>query len=116
MSSRAIAANAAVTAAAPRPPPARAANANVRRRTAEDVIAPATFRGTLDIRSSPVGARVFINGAPAGTTPLLLENVRIGSRAVRLELDGYEAWSGLVRVVANQRARTTAVMRRSPGG
>jgi hypothetical protein len=88
----------------PAAPPARASRD-------DDPIERVTFRGALQIRSLPGGARVFINGTPAGVTPLLLQNERIGSRAVRLELDGYDTWTGLVRVVANQRTVTSAVLR-----
>jgi hypothetical protein len=88
----------------PAAPPARAPGD-------DDPIERVTFRGALQIRSLPAGARVFINGTAAGVTPLLLPNERIGSRAVRLELDGYDTWTGLVRVVANQRTVTSAVLR-----
>lgn len=77
----------------------------------DEPIERVTFRGALQIRSLPGGARVFINGTPAGVTPLLLPNERIGSRAVRLELDGYDTWTGLVRIVANQQTVTSAVLR-----
>jgi hypothetical protein len=60
------------------------------------------------VNSAPRGARVLINGVPVGTTPLLLKDIPVGSRAVRLELDGYKKWSSVVRVVANQRVRTAA--------
>jgi hypothetical protein len=65
------------------------------------------FRGSLALNSDPPGAQVFFNGEPAGVTPLTLARVPAGSRAVRIELEGYEAWSASVRVVANQRTRVT---------
>jgi hypothetical protein len=71
------------------------------------------YRGSLAVSSAPKGARVLINGVPVGTTPLLLKDVPVGSRVVRLELDGYERWSSAVRVVANQRVRTAADLQRS---
>jgi hypothetical protein len=58
--------------------------------------------GTLSVQSLPQGASVFINNEYAGQTPLVLRAVPAGSRAVRLRLDGYDAWSRGVRVVANQ--------------
>jgi len=65
------------------------------------------FRGSLALNSNPQGAQVLVNGEPAGTTPLTLARVPAGSRVVRIELEGYEPWSTLVRVVANQRTRVT---------
>ena len=63
------------------------------------------FRGSLAVNSDPPGAQVFVNGEPAGMTPLTLARVPAGSRAVRIELEGYETWSTSARVVANQRTR-----------
>jgi hypothetical protein len=74
----------------------------------------AGYRGSLAVNSAPTGARVLVNGVPVGTTPLLLNDLPVGSRVVRLELDGYERWSSAVRVVANQRVRTAVDLRPSP--
>lgn len=60
-----------------------------------------SFRGSLIVSSQPSGAYVSLNGLRAGTTPLVLKNQRVGSRAVRIELEGYEAWTSAVQVVTN---------------
>ena len=86
-------------------------NASVQRAASAKL---AGYRGSLAVSSAPTGARVLVNGVPVGTTPLLLKDVPVGSRVVRLELDGYEKWSSAVRVVANQRVRTAADLQRSP--
>ena len=62
----------------------------------------------LFIASRPPGAKVFMDGKPAGTTPVTLRAVPIGSHAIRLEHDGYRRWSSAVRVVASQQNRITA--------
>jgi len=69
---------------------------------------PASFRGSLIVRSQPPGARVSVGGEPAGVTPAVLRGVPIGSRVVRVEADGYEAWSASVQVVADQQTQVTA--------
>ena len=74
------------------------------------------FRGALTVRSSPAGARVFLNGVLAGTTPLLLNNLAVGSRAMRLERDGYVRWSSTVRIVANERTSVAATLRPASSG
>jgi len=76
-----------------------------------DVILPArqplasarriAFRGSMIVYSRPSGARVFLNGRGAGTTPLVLKDQSVGSRVVRIELDGYQAWTSAVQVVTN---------------
>jgi hypothetical protein len=85
----------AKSAAAParRPPPERAAQA------------PVTFTGTLFVDSHPQGATVVIDGKPMGKTPLRLNDVRIGTHVVRLELARHRPWYSTARVVAGQDVR-----------
>jgi PEGA domain-containing protein len=71
------------------------------------------FRGSVSISSQPQGADVFMNGQRVGTTPLVLQNLDVGSRALRLTLDGHETWSRAVQVVANERATVVARLQRS---
>lgn len=71
------------------------------------------FRGSLAVRSNPDGAAVFMNGQQVGTTPLMLKDLPIGSRAVRLTLDGYEPWSRSVQVVAQQHTTVAAALQQS---
>jgi hypothetical protein len=53
---------------------------------------------------------VYINGQRMGVTPLELQELPVGSRAMRVEADGYAAWSSLVRVVADQRTNVTITL------
>jgi hypothetical protein len=69
------------------------------------------FRGSLIVSSQPPGAYVSLNGSRAGTTPLVLKNQRVGSRAVRIELDGYEAWTSAVQVVTNTSTNVRAALK-----
>ena len=70
------------------------------------------YAGDLVIESKPSGAKVYIDNKVAGTTPLSLRNVAVGSHVVRLERDGYRRWSSSVRVVAAERNRVTASLER----
>lgn len=81
-----------------------------------EIVAPLrrdAFRGSLQINSRPDGAAVFINGRQVGTTPLVLGDLPIGSRVVRLTLAGYEPWSRAVQVVAYQRTGLAATLQAS---
>jgi hypothetical protein len=80
---------------APAPAPAAAAATDVR------TVAP--FIGGMEITSEPAGAQVFVNGRLEGVTPLVIDGLPIGTRAVRVEAQDYIAWSSSVRVVANER-------------
>jgi len=72
-----------------------------------------SYLGSLAINSKPRGAAVFVNGKRVGTTPLVLDNLHVGSRAVRVSLDGHESWSRAVDVVANQRSSVVAQLQPS---
>ena len=67
---------------------------------------PPVYRGSLAVSSSPTGAQVFLNGVLAGVTPLVLHDIPVGSRVVRIELDGHERWSAPTRIVANEEDAT----------
>ena len=95
--------------------PARQRPQRVRQEPREIVapLRPEAFRGSLQINSRPDGAVVFINGRQVGTTPLVLGDLPIGSRVVRLTLAGYEPWSRAVQVVASQRTGLAATLQAS---
>ena len=71
---------------------------------------PQPFRGSLRVTSTPAGAAVLINGLRAGTTPVVLRDLPVGSRAVRVSLEGYDRWSRAVQVVANRRTEVNAIL------
>jgi serine/threonine-protein kinase len=66
------------------------------------------FVGALNVDSRPPGAKVFVDGKLAGTTPLQLAGLDAGEHVVRIERDGYRRWSSSVRVVASEQNRVTA--------
>ena len=66
------------------------------------------YRGSLRVTSEPAGAGVFINDSFAGRTPLVIRTMPVGSRAVRVTLDGYASWSRGVRIVANESTTVAA--------
>jgi hypothetical protein len=94
------------------------ARASVAPRVAPATPAPSTpgtagrFAGTLIVDSRPAGAKVYVDGKLAGTTPLSMPDVRAGEHAIRIERDGYRLWSSSVRVVAAEQNRVTASLER----
>jgi PEGA domain/Protein kinase domain len=68
--------------------------------------------GALAVDSRPTGAKVFLDGKPIGTTPLMVPSVAAGDHAIRIELDGYRPWSSSVRMVAAESNRVTASLER----
>ena len=55
--------------------------------------------GGLEIFAEPVSADVYINGKLAGSTPLTLEKVDIGSYEIRIKAKGYGDYRTYVEVV-----------------
>ena len=65
------------------------------------------LRGTIDIESTPRGARVFVDGRFLGQTPLRWPDAAPGTHQVRLELDGFAPVATPVLVRAGASARVT---------
>ena len=123
----AAATSSAPPAAAPRTIAAASAPAAAPKKTAEPappvVSAPASrasrpaasgYRGALALSSSPEGAQVVVNGKVVGQTPVVLNDLPVGSRAVIVRRDGYSPWSTSVRVVAGQRTTVRATLKPTP--
>ncbi|RME56954.1 MAG: PEGA domain-containing protein, partial [Deltaproteobacteria bacterium] len=50
-------------------------------------------RSSLEISSTPVGAAVYLDGFLEGVTPLRITDLVIGRHYLRLEKEGYRAWT-----------------------
>ena len=58
-------------------------------------------RGILVISSTPMEADVYIDGVHAGKTPQYKTDVPVGTREVKLMMEGYETWKENVQVIEN---------------
>ncbi len=65
---------------------------------------PAGTKGTLTIRSNPMGAMVFVGNEMVGRTPLVGKELGDGSHMVRVELDGYSTVSKVANIRSGQSA------------
>ena len=61
----------------------------------------------LEVVSRPSGARVLLDGRLVGNTPMRLD-VPIGRYQVRIEVDGYQAWSKTVAVTDDDEGNRVA--------
>jgi PEGA domain/DnaJ domain len=76
---------------------------------------PAPTSGALTVISQPIGATVYVNDAPVGRTPLTLAAIVPGAYRVRVELNGYSAWSSSVRIEAGASEKLIAfIEKRGP--
>lgn len=73
---------------------------------------PRPFLGTLAVQTAPAGAEVFVNQRSVGTTPLRLPALRAGSHLLWIKLDGYQRWTRVVTVPADQITSVSAQLER----
>jgi hypothetical protein len=99
---------------APEPPLARkAGTARPSQPRPEEVPAPERpTTGMVTVFSQPTGATVFLDDQRVGGTPLNLTEVPPGEHRIRLELDGYPAWSSPVIVEAGGAEKLLAILER----
>lgn len=71
--------------------------------------APAAIPGRLLVRSTPAGARVFVDGKDAGVTPLTMRDIARGTHTVRVVRDGYLTEERRVAITASRSARSLIV-------
>jgi hypothetical protein len=66
--------------------------------------APPVQYGTIDVNSTPIGAKVYLDGVNTGqATPIVLTNIGVGSHTIKLNLFHYKIWeNNAVTVVANE--------------
>jgi len=88
----------------PPAPVAQAADVSQAGRSKEPVL----YLGALMVDSEPAGSAVFVDREFVGETPLELTGVRVGSRVVRIERDGYDRWTTAVLVAADKESRVSA--------
>jgi len=61
--------------------------------------------GTLDINSTPPGAKVYLDGEDTGqVTPIILTNIAAGDHIIELRKFHYYNWDDVVTVIAGQTA------------
>ena len=67
-----------------------------------ELLPPMTNYGLLNIHSEEIGAKVYINGALKGVTPLVVENLPAGMNCkVKLTKDGFRDSETMVQVIGN---------------
>ncbi len=65
-------------------------------------------RGSVFVDSRPAGARVLVNDAAVGLTPVLVPDLAPGTHRLRIERDGYQPWVTTVDVPSADRVRVAA--------
>jgi outer membrane receptor for ferrienterochelin and colicins len=60
--------------------------------------------GRLLVTAGEIAATVIVDGAPRGETPLRIDGIAEGERAIEIRADGYVTWRGAVPVTADRSA------------
>ena len=71
---------------------------------------PTPIYGALEISSNPLRATVYIDDEEVGETPLILNNVLVGSRRVTFKKEGYETTNKTVVVKENEENSLSAIL------
>lgn len=64
--------------------------------------APEPILGSLSVESSPMGAKIEIDGADKGITPRSFHDLLVGSHSVTLSMPGYQAITKEVSIAENE--------------
>lgn len=54
--------------------------------------------GSIDLESSPSGASIYLDGTLKGTTPLVIDDLEVGSYKLIIKKDGYTDWTRTVKI------------------
>lgn len=72
-------------------------------------------KGSIDVRSTPTGARIYLDGADTGkVTNAVLADVKAGSHSITLKKELFQDYSTSVNVSKNQTANVNAELFAAP--
>jgi len=100
---------AATAPAATAVPTATTAGRGVRLQPGNPPVAAVPTDGRLLVRSTPTGARVFVDGRESGRTPAALRDLARGSHRVRVTQDGYVTAERRVVITRSRPAQSITV-------
>jgi serine/threonine protein kinase len=79
-------------------------------------VAPAEGEGRVLVRTTPSGARVFVDGKEYGVTPYAVRNLAQGGHTVRVVRDGYTTEERRVVLTASQPSQSLTIDLDRPAG
>lgn len=75
---------------------------------------PEPLMGSLQVKSEPTGAEIFIDGYYEGNAPIILKQIKQGGVAVRAIKKGYTDAEKKVRIRAGRRSEFTLILGKKP--
>jgi len=77
--------------------------------TSNDIL-PIPTTGSLDVRSSPSGASIYIDGVYKGVTPKVISGLSAGSHQAKVTKSGYNDYTRTTSVTAGKTATVSATL------
>ena len=74
---------------------------------------PTPIYGSLNVESSPLKAKIFIDGKDVGTTPKFISEILIGNHTLRLALDGYDDHTETIGINKDERKQVKPTLNKS---
>ena len=71
--------------------------------------------GSVNIKSQPDNAKIYIDGKHAGTTPENIASINPGIHEIKVEMEDYDIWAETVNVEVGKENAVNAVLQRSTG-
>lgn len=71
---------------------------------------PSSGLGTLEVRSRPQNAAVYIDGRNVGQTPYFAESLAAGNYTIKIEKSGHRSWSKQVTIESGNRTPVNATL------
>ncbi|MBT5307422.1 MAG: PEGA domain-containing protein, partial [Candidatus Scalindua sp.] len=66
--------------------------------------------GSINIKSVPENAKIYIDGNEVGTTPTALSSIPIGAHEIEVKLDGHEDWKKSIIIKKEKELSLNAVL------
>jgi hypothetical protein len=71
------------------------------------IIPPQSY-GSISVNSNPKGAKVYLDNAYKGLTPLRLDNINSGQRGIKIVMSGYQEWTSYISILPSQTTKVFA--------
>jgi DNA-binding beta-propeller fold protein YncE len=69
---------------------------------------PQQSYGSISVNSNPKGAKVYLDNAYKGLTPLKLDKINSGQRGIKIVMSGYQEWTSYISILPSQTTKVFA--------
>ena len=74
---------------------------------------PTPIYGSLNVESTPLMAKIYIDGKEMGATPKFIPEVLIGQHNLRLSMDGYNDYTEAININKDERKQVKATLNKN---